>query len=145
MKLIIALFLCSIPLCIKCQEIQFDRWYNTKTVDKFGDSTGTTKVIFIKGNFSNSATTNSDLIIKLGIVGVTSVLEFYQYSDIPAKMESTETLFYKTSKGEEKIKLKCKGHQCSNNSDLSKLLMAKEFKFYGENKSMRYLFELPKL
>lgn len=53
-------------ICSKCGK-NFSNWEVREYKDKFGDSTGDHfigSVNYIKGTFSNSATTNSDLSVK---------------------------------------------------------------------------------
>lgn len=45
---------------------RYNQWIETSIVDEFGDNTGkTSKIYLTKGKFSNSATTNSDLTIRV--------------------------------------------------------------------------------
>lgn len=90
---------------LNAQDIAFDKWQTIETQDEFGDSTGE-KVdrLVVKGKFSNSATSNSDLIVKVVDYGESCSISLYEYNRPPAvtlvSKGSFGTIKYKDSNGE---------------------------------------------
>ncbi|WP_271406939.1 hypothetical protein [Tenacibaculum soleae] len=66
------------------QKIKYDEWVETNFVDQFGDKLNkTTKVYFTKGKFSNSATVNSDLIVRITEFKKSFHISLYEYGTAP--------------------------------------------------------------
>ena len=66
-------------------QLNYDVWETVEIVDEFGDSTGESVIrTFAKGTFSNSATANSDLIVKVVDYGDGIAFDLYEYSSPPA-------------------------------------------------------------
>ena len=65
-------------------QLNYNKWETVEIVDEFGDSTGESVTrAFFKGVFSNSATSNADLIVKVVDYGNAVMMELYEYSKTP--------------------------------------------------------------
>ena len=157
--LLLFLFLILIPYYSYSQDdYDYNIWYNSRVVDKFGDSIATTKVIFVKGTFDNSATRGSDFIIKMALYDGDIILECYQYSSTPVEFYSkynTVYLKYKTLQTKngvtkekiEDIKMKVNKNQLLDNSGkLQKMLKYGPLKVHCQvTEDFEFTIELPKL
>lgn len=65
-------------------QLTYNEWQETIIVDEFGDPTGeTVSYALFEGTFSNSATTNSELIVKVIDYGEAILFELYEYGRTP--------------------------------------------------------------
>jgi hypothetical protein len=69
-------------------QLTYDEWERQETVDEFGDPTGNSvDRIFLHGRFSNSATTGSDLTVKVVLWSDGNVsIDLYEYDRSPATL-----------------------------------------------------------
>ncbi|MDZ7805784.1 MAG: hypothetical protein U5K71_01545 [Gracilimonas sp.] len=77
-------------------QITYNEWETVVLVDEFEDPTGeTAERIFLKGTFSNSATSNSDLIVKIMDHGLYFglIIELYEYSRAPGVNMCNDSCF----------------------------------------------------
>ena len=78
-------------------QLNFDSWNSSDVVDDFGDNTGqTVDRLFASGTFSNSATADSRLTVKLVdyISDKILFLDFYEYNSAPgARLARSEYLY----------------------------------------------------
>lgn len=86
MKKYILILIALIPLLSTSQvEIQYDEWINIETKDSFGDATGEKSLVFFtKGVFSNSATSNSELLVRITDFKKQFHLNLFEYGKAPA-------------------------------------------------------------
>ena len=105
MKKIFFFIIISSSLNLLAQQT-FDKWENVELKDKFGDKTGEViKSILVKGKFSNTATTDSDLIVKISDYGKHIKFSFYEYNKPPEATIVSKTrigrIYIKRANGEE--------------------------------------------
>ncbi len=85
--------------CLANAQYNFKTWQTIPLVDEFGDETGQkTKAIFGQGTFSNSATSNSELIVKAIDYNVDILIELYEYGNGPAVTYNDITGFIKVKR-----------------------------------------------
>lgn len=86
MKKYILILIALIPLLSTSQEgIPFNEWKNIETKDGFGDPTGEKSLVFFtKGVFSNSATSDSELLVRITEFKKTFHLNLFEYGKAPA-------------------------------------------------------------
>lgn len=83
-NLILSLFMVVMSTTMYSQ-INFDSWETVQVTDDFGDPTGESVVrFFSEGKFSNSATSNSDLIVKVVDYGESILIDLFEYSSPPS-------------------------------------------------------------
>jgi hypothetical protein len=105
-KLVLVLAVMFMTAPVIAQGLDYDSWEIVESVDDFGDKTGE-KVAryFSKGNFSNSATSGEDMILKLVDYGIDkegkgfASLDFFEYNQTKAN------LALRTEEGSFKVKL----------------------------------------
>lgn len=86
-KVLFLMMLVAFSTAVQSQ-IVYNQWEATEVTDEFGDPTGETVTsAFFEGTFSNSATTNSELAVRVIDYGELIVLKLYEYKSTPdAKM-----------------------------------------------------------
>lgn len=86
MKKYILTLIALISLLSYSQErIPYDEWTTVETKDKFGDISGEKYLIFqTKGTFSNSATSNSELLVRITDFKKQFHLNLFEYGKDPA-------------------------------------------------------------
>jgi hypothetical protein len=86
MKKYILILITLIPLLSTSQDdIQFDQWINIETKDSFGDDTNEKSLMFFtKGVFSNSATSNSELLVRITDFKKQFHINLFEYGKPPA-------------------------------------------------------------
>lgn len=83
-KLFLIIITIILSTTINAQKIEYDIWKETMTVDDFGDETGTSVLSnYSKGKFSNSATSNSNLIVQTADFGTSIVMYLIEYGTSP--------------------------------------------------------------
>ncbi len=83
MKFIQILFLALLPVFGSAQ-LNYE-WETVEIVDEFGDPTGdVAKSVYCEGVFSNSATSNSDLIARVSDQSELIVIQLYEYASPPS-------------------------------------------------------------
>ena len=98
-KIVLVFAMVALTFSMNAQ-LNYDKWQVVVTTDEFGDPTGdNVSRIFGKGVFSNSATSNSELIVKFVDWGDAMTLDLYEYGRTPGA-----SLSYKSAFGEIKIK-----------------------------------------
>lgn len=83
----------------------FDKWEEVPVVDSFGDPTGeSVKRLLVNGTFSNSATSQSKLIVKVTDYGDACLISLYEYGRGPEAKLGLKGAFgsieYKDANGE---------------------------------------------
>ena len=97
-KLLILLFVIGASNVLG-QDLIYEEWVEIETVDEFGDSTGNVvKRYLCKGKFSNSATSGSDMTVKVIDFGESIAITIYEYN------RSAAQLAYRATPGSIKIK-----------------------------------------
>tara|TARA_Y100000389_G_C17314648_1_gene439805 strand:+ start:407 stop:898 length:492 start_codon:yes stop_codon:yes gene_type:complete len=82
-KLLLSMYMIALST-LGFGQLNYDVWETVDIVDEFGDSTGESVIrTFAKGTFSNSATSNADLIVKVVDYGDAVMMELYEYSKAP--------------------------------------------------------------
>lgn len=84
MKNLINTLLLLLPM-VASSQIVYDTWTEKPINDEFGDPTGETAfVYFAEGQFSNSATTGSELIVKVVDYGSSIQMTLFEYGRLPS-------------------------------------------------------------
>lgn len=97
MKKIILFVLLHSPIFLQAQ-LNYDKWEVIETVDEFGDKTGEKVAqIFAKGTFSNSATTNSELIVRISDYEDMMFISLFEYGKTPEAKLTYDSSFGKIS------------------------------------------------
>jgi len=92
-KLVLLLGMVAFTFSMNAQ-LNYDKWETVVTTDNFGDPTGeSVSRIFGKGVFSNSATSNSELIVKFVDWGDAMTLDLYEYGRTPGASVSYKSVF----------------------------------------------------
>ena len=92
-KVVLVLTMVALTFSMNAQ-LNYDKWESVITTDEFGDPTGDSiSRIFGKGVFSNSATSNSELIVKLSDYGDALFLDIYEYGRTPSASLSYKSAF----------------------------------------------------
>ncbi len=82
-KLLVVLAVALLSSTVSGQ-LNYDAWNEVKTVDEFGDVTGgVMSRIFCKGVFSNSATSKSELTVKMVDNGSAISMDLFEYNRAP--------------------------------------------------------------
>ena len=75
-------------------QINYNKWEEVSITDEFGDLTGeSVQRAWFEGVFSNSATSNSDLVVKIVDYGSALLLGFYEYARQPNASMGYESTF----------------------------------------------------
>lgn len=83
-KFMLTMGLAAITAITTAQDLTFNTWGEVQVTDEFGDPTGeSVSRAFFEGSFSNSATSNSSLIVKMVDYGDAIIMELYEYSRAP--------------------------------------------------------------
>jgi len=83
-------------------QLTFDKWEIIETIDEFGDPTGNNVKRFLcEGTFSNSATSNDNLILKIIDYGKSISIELFEYNSPPSA-----SLTYQSAFGNIRVKFK---------------------------------------
>ena len=65
-------------------QLEYGKWETVEVTDEFGDLTGDTVTsAFFEGTFSNSATTNSELTVRILDYGDAIMVKLFEYSSTP--------------------------------------------------------------
>ena len=81
-------------------QINYNKWEEVSITDEFGDLTGeSVQRAWFEGVFSNSATSNSDLVVKIIDYGSALLLELYEYARQP-----NASMGYKSTFGDISVK-----------------------------------------
>ena len=92
-KAVLVLAMVALTFSMNAQ-LNYDKWQTVVTTDNFGDPTGdSVSRIFGKGVFSNSATSNSELIVKFVNWGDAMTLSLYEYGSAPGASISYKSAF----------------------------------------------------
>jgi hypothetical protein len=92
-KVLLVLAMIALTFSMNAQ-LNYDKWQVVVTTDEFGDPTGeSVSRIFCKGVFSNSATSNSELIVKFVNWGDAMTLDLYEYGRTPGASLSYKSAF----------------------------------------------------
>lgn len=86
MKKLFILFMVLFVSLSSFSQLTYDKWETINYVDEFGDETGESAIrLLCKGTFSNSATTNSDLIVKFILDKKSEyiAISLYEYGSSP--------------------------------------------------------------
>lgn len=84
MRNLINVLLLVLPMAASSQ-IVYDTWTEKPINDEFGDPTGETAfVYFAEGQFSNSATMGSELIVKVVDYGTSIQMTLFEYGRLPS-------------------------------------------------------------
>lgn len=82
-KVLFVMMLVAFSTAVQSQ-IVYNEWEATEVTDEFGDPTGDTVTsAFFEGTFSNSATSNSELAVRVIDYGEIVVLKLYEYKSTP--------------------------------------------------------------
>ena len=92
-KALLVLAMVALTFSMNAQ-LNYDKWQVVVTTDDFGDPTGDSVIrIFGKGVFSNSATSNAELIVKFINWGDAMTLDLYEYGRTPGASISYKSAF----------------------------------------------------
>ena len=92
-KVVLVLTMVALTFSMNAQ-LNYDKWQIVVTTDDFGDPTGDSVIrIFGKGVFSNSATSNAELIVKFVNWGDAMTLDLYEYGRTPGASISYKSAF----------------------------------------------------
>jgi hypothetical protein len=119
----------------------FNTWSANEYVDEFGDPTGTSYVSYIaEGQFSNSATTNSDCWFRFTIDSTYFIIDLYEYNNTAVSNHTTTsyTLKAKNEKGEI-ITLSVTGYKNTSGLTLHKETKADLLAFINKSVSMKMI------
>lgn len=84
MRNLINALVLMLPMMASSQ-IVYDTWTEKPINDEFGDPTGETAfVYFAEGSFSNSATLNDELIVKVVDYGTSIQMTLFEYGRLPS-------------------------------------------------------------
>lgn len=92
-KFLITMGLAAIS-AIGFSQINYNEWEEVPITDAFGDPTGeSVQRAWFEGVFSNSATANSDLSVKVIDYGTAILIELYEYNRQPSASMGYESSF----------------------------------------------------
>lgn len=86
----LALVLLAILALSSCSNAADSGWKQIKLLDEFGQDTGETTIgLETDGTFSNSATANGKLKVKIQYTESIYVLNIYEYGDLPVSFDTS--------------------------------------------------------